>query len=76
MILNLNGLYFELDKIRYYELGDLITQIKGILEENNKHSIDIKWSWDYQGNDIKDTLDGSLAQNYSFEILLVTENLI
>lgn len=38
--------------------------------------MDIEWCWEYQGNDIKDTLEGALASNYSFEMSLITENIL
>ncbi len=74
-IQNLDGLYFKLEDINYYELSDLMAKINGIIESNESKKINIEWCWDYQGNDDKDTIEGSLALSYSFDISLISVNL-
>ncbi len=69
------GLYFKLKGEKYYELKDLISQINGTLQAKKTITVDIEWCWDYQGDDINDTLEGILALNYSFEISLSSAKL-
>ena len=52
-----------------------MAQINGTLQKKKSVSIDIEWCWDYQGNDISDTLEGILALDYSFEISLTSTKL-
>ena len=75
IISSLNGLYFEFEGAKYYKLSDLMNQINGNIEANQLKSIDIEWCWDYQGNDDKDTLEGTLASSYSFDISLISVKL-
>ncbi len=75
IILNQNGLYFKLNDNKYYKFEDLISNISGTLNSNEVYRIDIEWIWDYEGNYIKDTLEGTLAKNYSFGINIMTKKL-
>lgn len=70
-----DGLYFKLKGKKYYELSDLMAQINGTLQAKKSIFMDIEWCWDYQGDDISDTLEGTLALDYSFEISLVSVKL-
>lgn len=69
------GLYFKFKGNKYYKIGDLISQLNGSLKSHKTIFLDIEWCWDYQGDDIKDTLEGTLALNYSFEISLISTKL-
>lgn len=69
------GLYFKFQGIKYYKIKDLISQLNGLLKAHETNILDIEWCWDYHGNDIKDTLEGILALDYSFEISLVSTKL-
>ncbi len=69
------GLYFKFKGIKYYKIKDLIYQLNGSLKAHKANVLKIEWCWDYQGDDIKDTLDGTLALDYSFEISLVSTKL-
>ncbi len=72
---NPNGLYFKLEGLKYDNLIDLINHITGTIEAHQSKSINIEWCWDYQGNDYKDTLEGTLALSYSFYLSLISEKL-
>lgn len=69
------GLYFKFKGIKYYDIKDLISQLNGLLKAHETNILEIEWCWDYQGDDIKDTLEGTLALDYSFEISLVSTKL-
>lgn len=69
------GLYFKFKGSKYYNIKDLISKLNGSLKAHKKTNLEIEWCWDYQGDDIKDTLDGTLALDYSFEISLVSTKL-
>lgn len=68
-----DGLYFMLNGKRFETLQDLISQLNINLNDYMSETIKVEWYWDFNGNDIKDTIDGIQLKNYCFEIALITD---
>lgn len=61
---------------KYSNLEDLNEQLKGVIQENTK--ITIQWQWDYENEknaltNIQDTQDGIKLKEYNFTILAIGE---
>lgn len=63
-------------KCKDYKIGDIITYITKDLEVITHRIVSKEGELYYtKGDDIKDTLEGTLALNYSFEISLISTKL-
>lgn len=64
---NRSGLYFVFNNEKYDQLEDLIYR----LNMENINNIKIEWYWDFNGDDIIDTINGRYLDMYCFEIALI-----
>lgn len=53
-----------------------MSKIYGTLESKKSCPINIRWYWDYDGNDSSDTLEGKLDLSYSFDVSLIIEKIV
>lgn len=65
------GLYFIFAGYKYETLGELIYQLNSYVNNSKENTIKVEWCWDFNGNDFTDTLDGTVLENYYFEIALI-----